>query len=269
MAKSIVSMLIGIAIDEGKIRSVDQLVGDFIPTFKDGKKANITIKHMLTMSSGMGYEESYKSPFSYTAESYYGRHLEKLTLEYDAVEEPGKTYNYLSGNTQILGMILEKSYGKNISELTSEKLWKPMGASQDALWSLDVEDGMEKGFCCYHSNARDFARFGKLFLDSGKFNGIQLISKKYVQESITPADLIYPAKDEHTKYGYQWWLMPNYKGHNIFMMKGHLGQHVICLPKENMIIVRLGNKSEHIIPGRHSPETYRYIDVALEMYGNN
>jgi CubicO group peptidase (beta-lactamase class C family) len=269
MAKSIISMLIGIAIDEGKIKDVHQKVGDFIPEFKEGKKANITIEHLLTMSSGLGFEESYTNPFTFSAEGYYGRHLKETTLRHDVITEPGKVWIYLSGNTQLLTMILENIYNKNVSELTAEKLWQPIGASEDALWSLDVENGVEKGFCCFHSNARDFARFGKLFLDSGKVNGKQIISQAYIQASVSPADILDIYGNKNERYGYQWWLDPNYKGHNIYTMIGHLGQKVICIPKENMVIVHLGESFDPAPKNQKlSATTYDQIDAALEMYGN-
>ncbi len=267
MAKSVVAALIGTAIQDGKIKNVNQPVGDFIPSYKEGDKSKITIEHVLTMSSGLSFEENYHNPFAYSAEAYYGDEVTELTLSHDVVEEPGRKFNYLSGNTQLLGMIVAKAYGITLSEATSEKLWKPLGASQPAYWSLDHKDGVEKAFCCIHSNARDYARMGKLYLDSGKANGVQLIPKEYIKASITPANVEFET-DELTRYGYQWWLMPNYKGYDIFMMKGHMGQHVICIPEERIIIVRLGDKKEHVGPNKsHSIETKRYIDVALEMLG--
>lgn len=268
MAKSIVSMLIGAAIDEGKIKNEDQLVSDFLPEFKDGLKAKITIKHMLTMSSGMGYDEDYKNPISYTAEAYFGDDVATTTLKYKSIEEPGKTWKYLSGNTEILALIVEKATGKTISEYASEKLWRPIGASHDALWSLDKKNGHEKAYCCFNSNARDFARFGKLYLDSGKWNGKQIISTEYVLKSITPADLIDDHGKKNTKYGYQWWLIPNYKDHNIFYMRGILGQYVLCIPDKDMIVVRLGHKREKQISEQGYPvDVTYYLDAALEMYG--
>lgn len=268
MAKTIVSILTGIAIDEGKIKSVDQSIGDFLPDYKEGEKAKITIKHLLTMSSGINFDEDYKNPFAYPGAAYYGKDLEKLTFKYDASEEPGKVFDYLSGNTQLLGFILEKATGKKVSEYASEKLWRPLGAKNSAFWSLDHEDGMEKAFCCFNSNAPDFARVGQLFLDSGKWNGNQLVSVDYVLNSIKPADLLDDGK-KNDKYGYSWWVIPEYKGHSIFYARGILGQYIVCIPDEHMIVVRLGNKRELKVAGEdHPADVFYYIDAALEMYGN-
>jgi CubicO group peptidase (beta-lactamase class C family) len=269
MAKTIVSVLVGIAIDEGKIKSVDQPIGDFLPEFKQEGKEPITIKHLLTMSSGINFDEDYNNPLAYPAQAYYGTDLKKLTYGYKLTEEPGKKYKYLSGNTQLLGFILEKATGKKISEYMSEKLWQPIGAKNTALWNLDQENGEEKAFCCFNSNAKDFARIGKLYLDSGKWNGNQLIRAEYVLNSIQPANLIdYDKGTPVKKYGYSWWLMPEYKGHSIFYAQGILGQYIICIPDKKMVIVRLGKKRIKVPGADHTKDIYYYIDAALEMYGN-
>jgi CubicO group peptidase (beta-lactamase class C family) len=269
MGKSIVSMLIGTAIDEGKIKNEEQYVYEFLPEFKEGAKSKITIKHLLTMSSGIDFDESYKNPLSYTAEAYFGNDIKQLTLKRKAVEEPGKVWNYLSGNTELLALILEKATGKTLSDYASEKLWKPLGASNDALWMLDQKDGRELAYCCFNSNARDFARFGKLYLDSGKWNGRQIISSDYVMKSITPADLLDEYGNKNLKYGYQWWMIPEYKGHHVFYMRGILGQYILCIPDLDMIVVRLGHKRVPKIPqGQQYPsDVAYYLDAALEMHG--
>ena len=269
MAKTITSILIGFAIDEGKIKNVDQLVGDFLPEFNNTDGPKITIKNLLTMSSGINFDEDYVNPFAYPGAAYYGSDIKKLTYGYKVTEEPGKTFHYLSGNTELLGFVLEKATGKKVSEYASEKLWMPLGSKNIAFWSLDHKDGMEKTYCCFNSNALDFARIGKLFLDSGKWNGTQIISKDYVLNSTKPADLIDDFGKKNQKYGYCWWLIPNYKGHDIFYARGLLGQYVLCIPDKKMIVVRLGNKKEKILPGQdHSIDVFYYIDAALEMYGS-
>jgi CubicO group peptidase (beta-lactamase class C family) len=269
MGKTFVSILIGAAIDEGKIKSVDEPVGDFLPEFKDGENAKLTIKHLLTMSSGINFDEDYVSPFAYPAQAYYGSDLKKLTFKYKVTEEPGKVFKYLSGNSELLGFILEKATGKTLSDYASEKLWKPLGAKNSAFWSLDHKDGSEKAYCCFNSNARDFARIGELYLDSGKWNGTQLISTEYILKSINLADLSTEDGKKNEKYGYAWWIMPNYKGHSIFYARGILGQYIVCIPDKKMVVVRLGKKREKQLPGQNHPtDVFAYIDAALEMYGN-
>lgn len=269
MAKTITSVLIGAAIDEGKIKSVDQAVGDFLPEFKEGANAKLQIKHLLTMSSGINFDEDYVNPFAYPAAAYYGTDVKKLTYGYKVTEEPGQIFNYLSGSTELLGFIIEKATGKSPSEYASEKLWKPLGAKNSAFWGLDHENGTEKVYCCFNSNAPDFARIGQLYLDSGKWNGNQIISTDYVLKSVEPANLMDDFGKKNQKYGYCWWLIPDYKGHRIFYARGILGQYVICIPDQKMVVVRLGSKKEKKSPGEdHPKDLFYYIDAALEMYGN-
>ena len=264
MAKSFVSILVGCAIDEGKIKSVDQAIGDFIPQYNEGENKKVTIKHLLNMSSGINFDEDYINPLAYPARGLYGDDITKLTLSYKPTSEPGKKFEYLSGNTELLAFVLEKATGKKLSDYASEKLWQPMGASSNALWSLDHENGTEKAYCCINSNARDFARFGKLYLDSGRWNGKQLVNEEYVLNSIKPADLTNKEGNKIDHDGYSWWLI-NYKGHQIFYARGILGQYVISIPDKNLVIVRLGHKRSKEKMGEHPKDVYLYIDAALNM----
>ncbi|CAN5528739.1 serine hydrolase [soil metagenome] len=264
MAKSVIGLLIGIAHDEGKIKSLDESIGNYL---SDYSGAETTIREVLMMSSGSNWDESYSSLFSITTKAYYGRDLEKLLHnEVKITEEPGRVWNYKSGDTQLLAFILEKATGKHVADYASEKLWIPIGAEMPAQWSLDQDEGHEKAFCCIYSNARDFARIGKLMLDSGSWNGKQLISREYVSQSTTPNNLVYDddATSRVTTYGYQWWLM-NYKGHPIFYMRGLLGQYVFVIPDERMIVVRLGEQREKIQVDRHPLEVEYILDGALSV----
>src|SRR3569832_2345450 len=182
--------------------------------------------------------------------------------------EPGKIYDYKSGDTQLLAFILEKATGKTVSDYASEKIWSRIGAELPAQWSLDHKDGHEKAYCCIYSDARDFARFGKLMLDSGMWNGEQIVSKEFVRQALAANGLVYSdeAKTKVTTYGYLWWLM-KYKGHDIFYMRGLLGQYVMVVPDENMIIVRLGKHREKKQVNRRPIEVDYIVQGALSMYG--
>lgn len=265
MAKTFVGILAGIAIEENKIKNLDQPVGDFIPEFKEGMNAKLTIRHLLTMSSGINFDENYSDPLAYPAAAYYGSNLKKLTLAYKVVEEPGKVIKYLSGNTELLALVLEKATGKKISDYLSEKLWIPMGAANSAYWSLD-NNGNEKAYCCFNSNAPDFARFGQLFLKNGNWKGKQLVPEQFVKESVVPAPLVDENGRPNKKYGYSWWTL-NYKGHDIFYARGILGQYIFVIPDKNMVVVRLGKKRERNSGGDdHPADVFVYLDAALEMY---
>src|SRR5690606_36325392 len=180
VAKSVVSMLVGVALKEGKIKSIDQPVADFLPVFKNGGKEKITNRHLLTVSSGLNWDESYSNPFSMTTEAYYGDDLKALVKKQEVETEPGKTFFYKSGNTQILAHVLEAATKQKLSDYAAKHLWHPLGAEQTAEWSLDKKDGTEKAYCCLYSNARDFARLGQLYLKNGIWNGDTIIDPTYV-----------------------------------------------------------------------------------------
>jgi CubicO group peptidase (beta-lactamase class C family) len=259
IAKSVVSASLGKAIMEGKIKSLDQPVADFFPEFKDGKAAKMTVGDLSSMASGLNWDESYYSPFSITTKSYFYDDLKKLILGLKTADEPGKKYKYLSGNTQLLAMIIEKATGQSLANYVSDEFWKPMGAENEALWQTDDKDGAVKAFCCIASNARDFGRFGKLYKQYGKWNGKQILDSAFVAKSITPRFADSP------EYGYGWWLS-DYKGKKIFYMRGHLGQYVIVIPEDELIIVRLGHeKGFQSKKSPHSDDFFVYIDETYKM----
>jgi CubicO group peptidase (beta-lactamase class C family) len=240
MAKSITSLLIGVAIKEGKIKSVDEAVGNYLPEFKEGLAAGLKIKDLLTMSSGSNWDESYANPLSVTTESYYGSDLYKTATGVKIVKKPGTYHTYKSGDTELLGLVLEKATGRSLSDYAAEKLWQPLGAEQPALWSTDKASGREKAFCCFNSNASDFARIGQLMLDSGQWKGNAIIDSAYYVQSITACNIPDEEGLPCNYYGYQWWLRPAYPG--VFYARGILGQYIIIIPSKKIVLVRLGHK---------------------------
>lgn len=242
MAKSIVSILVGIAHKEGLIKDLDTPVCEYLPEFKEGEKAKITIRHCLMMASGLNFQEEYASPFNHTTESYYGTDLHKLIRKLKVVTPPGKIHNYKGSDPLILSFILNKVTKKTLSEYMSEKLWTPLNATDNALWSLDTKNGDEKSYCCVNSNARDFARIGLLYLHKGNWKGKQLVDTHYVEQSVKPLTLPDEKNETAEYYGYMWWLM-NYKNEKIFYARGILGQFIIVIPSKNIVIVRLGEDS--------------------------
>lgn len=266
IAKSIVSTLTGIAIAEGKIKSIDQPVADFLPEFKVGEKSKITIRHLLTMSSGLNYIESYSSykPFNVTVDSYYGTNLRRIVNKLMVIEEPGTIYRYKSGDSQILGMVLFVATGKSLSEYASEKLWSKIGSVQDAKWSIDHAGGDEKAFCCFFSNSRDFARLGKLYLQNGKWNNEQVVPKDWVKQSIQPHGLKNIDGKVLNNYGFQWWVL-KYRDMDVFYSRGLQGQYVIVIPEHQLIIVRLGHMNTKEQFNGHWVDIRTYIDGAMAI----
>jgi len=261
VAKTFIGLLIGIAIDEEKIKSVDDPVYLYLPQYKNNP--DLTIKHLLTMSSGINFDENYTSPFGHMAKAYYGTDIKKLNDSYSVTKTPGERWKYLGGNTIILSLIIEKVVGSTASEYMSKKVWKPIGAKNTALWSLDKKNGREKAYCCFYSNARDFARIGQLYLNKGQWGNYQIVSEKYINESTSPA---FNLRDEHHKivdfYGYQMWLN-YYKNLDIFYARGLQGQYIITIPEKELVIVRLGFERGAKQSNHHFEDLYTYINFAL------
>lgn len=264
--KSIVGMLVGIAMDEGKIGSVDDKVMKYIPEYNRGRQKDITIRNLLTMSAGMDWDEAYASLFSVTTHGYYGNDLYKLIMGLDIVDTPGVQYSYRSGETQLLSFVLEAATGETISKYAEKKLWRPMMAGQDAFWLLDKKDGDEKSFCCFHTTARDAARFGRLMLNMGNWNGRQLVSREYMEEALAPASYLKDqwGKDPLTYYGYQTWIM-NYKGERCPYFRGMLGQYIIAIPSKNAVVVRLGHKRSREYVKELTTDIIRYMEIAEKI----
>ena len=264
--KSIVGMLVGIAMDEGKIGSVDDKVMKYIPEYNRGRQKDITIRNLLTMSAGMDWDEAYASLFSVTTHGYYGNDLYKLIMGLDIVDTPGVQYSYRSGETQLLSFVLEAATGETISKYAEKKLWRPMMAGQDAFWLLDKKDGDEKSFCCFHTTARDAARFGRLMLNMGNWNGRQLVSRKYMEEALAPASYLKDqwGKDPLTYYGYQTWIM-NYNGERCPYFRGMLGQYIIAIPSKNAVVVRLGHKRSREYVKELTTDIIQYMEIAEKI----
>ncbi|MEW5846397.1 MAG: serine hydrolase [Bacteroidota bacterium] len=266
MAKSIVSLLMGCAVNDGYVKSIDEPIGNYLPEFAEGDKAKITIKHLLTMSSGLSWDESYSTLFSLTTQGYYGNDLPKLVLNQRVVKEPGKLFEYRSGDTQLLSLIIEKATGKTLSDYASEKIWTKVGAEHDALWCLDRKDGVEKAFCCFNTNARDFARFGQLVLNGGKWNNQQVVPESYLNEALTPASYLFdPETNKNVDfYGYQWWMI-NIDGYKTWYARGLLGQYIFVIPDLNAVVVRLGHvRNNNRIDG--TPEdVHKYIRFGISI----
>lgn len=264
--KTIVGMLAGIALDEGKIQSLDDPVSRYIPSYRKGMQADVTIRHLLTMSGGMAWDEAYSSLFSVTTHGYYGNDLYKLVTGLEICDRPGVQYSYRSGETQLLAFVIEAATGKTLSQYAEEKLWKPMQAERDAYWLLDKQDGDEKAFCCFHTTARDVARFARLMLHRGNWNGRQLVSQAYMDEMMRPASWLKDqwGKDSLNYYGYQTWIMHYHDQVNPYM-RGMLGQYIIAIPSQDAIVVRLGRKRCDLYDREITTDITRYMDMAMRI----
>lgn len=272
-AKTVVGLLIGCALEDGVIKSLDEPVAKYIPEFKNRGKEIVTIRHLLIMASGLSWEESGKNPFSDNAASYYGTDLYHLVAYQNLISQPGKLFNYQSGDTQLLGFILQKATGKSVSQYASEKIWQKIGTENDAYWSLDKKDGDEKAFCCLYATTHDFAKLGRLILNKGKWNDEVIIPEKYMKELLSPAPIMTEEGIENTRYGFQIWLYPQ-KENPIYYCRGILGQYIIAIPSENCIIIRTGMKraenitleqaktQNDLLKVGHPSDLFEYLKIA-------
>ena len=263
MSKSIISFLFLKSVEQGTIPSLNSKLSDYFPAFNESNGGNVTLSDLSTMSSGLVWEENYKDLMGITAQAYVTKDLNKLMMGSKFSGMSGDKFKYLSGNTQLLAMAIEKANNSTIPELTYKWLWDPMGAKNDALWMIDSkEKNMTKAYCCLSSNAKDFAKVGLVYKNFGKINKQKLIDSSFVSMSIKPRFNSNPI------YGYGLWVG---KQNNIdfFSLRGHQGQYVIVIPKEDVIIVRLGKrKSRGSDLNNHPSDFNLYISESLNILSN-
>ena len=259
MAKTPVSLMMAKAFEQGYINSLEDKVIDYIPELKGEFANEVKIIDLAAMTSGIDWDEGTSNPFSPVAKQYFYEDLDKLMLDQKFITEPSKTYKYSSANTQILSMVIEKATGKKTKYYFEKEFWFKINPDNDAYWQIDSkESGNVKSFCCLHSNARDFSRLGKLYIDNGSWNGNQIIDSTFIQKSTKPY------LDDFREYGIGVWLS-DYKDLKISLMSGHQGQYVIMIPEKKLIITRLGERDVDLGRAGVSPDVLVYIDEALKL----
>jgi CubicO group peptidase (beta-lactamase class C family) len=239
MAKSVLSTLVGIAVDDGLL-SLDEPVTTYLPELaeRDPAFSAITLRNLLTMASGIRYRED-GMPWSDDALTYYGTDLRELALTRPRVEgEPGERWLYNNFHPLLLGLVLERVTGTTLSDFTATRLWQPLGAEADATWSLDSErSGFEKLESGVNARPRDFARLGLMMLHEGRWNGHRVVSEKWVREATAAST----ATDPAPFYQYLWWVGPDDPdGTASYFARGKYGQTIGVFPDEDVVIVRLG-----------------------------
>ncbi|MEM9022774.1 MAG: serine hydrolase [Bacteroidota bacterium] len=274
VAKSFVSALIGIALEEGHIRGLDEPITNYITDLSDTAFARITIDDLLNMRSGIAYDEGYFNPFGYVAKYYYGRNLKRYNRKLEIAAPPDSYFQYVSVNTQLLAEILEQATGRPISAYMEEKIWRKIGTAHEATWSVDSKQHHTvKAFCCINALAIDFAKFGRLYAHRGNWDGEQVIPARWVDYSTRIHE-----DSKQLVYTYQWWHTITYSAltdtlnlgpgvpyqiarkpgskpndqkflvtqHYDFMAEGILGQFIYVYPPKNLVIVRLGKYSREL-----------------------
>ncbi len=249
VAKSFASTLIGIAIDEELIKDVRDPITKYLPELKarDQRFAQITIRDLLLMSGGLKYEED--APERDDEITYYHPDLRKAALEETKiVAPPGSYFLYNNYNPLLIGMILERATGKTVTQYLQEKIWQPLGMEYSGSWSTDSDahqfEKMESGI---NARAIDFAKFGRLFLNDGRWGDKQIISSKWIHEAMQPeatAQRYYPPWQFFSSnggyYKYFWWGKTRANGKSDFFAMGNRGQYIYISPQKKLIIVRNG-----------------------------
>jgi CubicO group peptidase (beta-lactamase class C family) len=243
VTKSFVSALFGIAVGEGDIPDIMAPVTDYLPELEGSGYEGVPIKHVLQMSSGVGFDEDYGDPFSdinRMGPSMAVGSLLDFAATLERTRAPGTVQHYVSVDTQVLGEILARATGRDLAGYASEKLWKPLGMEFDAVWLLDGT-GMEWAFGGLNVSLRDFARLGWLYLNGGSRDGRQIVPRAWVEASVTPdAPHLMPGpkpdSDGLMGYGYQWWIPTEPDGD--FMALGVYGQTIYVAPKSRLVIVK-------------------------------
>ena len=241
VAKSFVSALVGIAIQEGYIGSVDDPITKYIPELEQPGMDKITIHHLLTMSSGLKYsgEGGGGGPLGDDAKTYYDPNLRELALTVGLEVEPGRRWEYNNYHPLLLGMVLERATGRPVATYLSQKIWRPLGMEAEGSWSLDSESsGFEKMESGINARAIDFAKFGRLYLKRGEWDGEQVVPASWVEQSTRVETTTDPADF----YQYFWWVDVVEPERGRFMARGNLGQFIYVVPDKDLVIVRFGER---------------------------
>lgn len=263
-AKSFIGLSIGIAVDHGFIKSLDDTITNYLPFSMKGA-GNITIRHLLAMSSDINWSESGSNPLSDNAWAYYGSDLSHVIQRVSFGKRPGTEFEYASGNSQLLGFILQEATGLTPTAFVEKYIWSKLGTESRLSWSLDSDDGMEKAFCCIYATTRDYARFGQLILNEGEYKNEQIISNAMMKE------LSKPLLNDTPQYGLHFWILNNPENPTVYA-RGILGQYIIAIPSMNMVIVRTGHERKEKYPMKkndyrslHPKDLFTYISIAKRV----
>jgi CubicO group peptidase (beta-lactamase class C family) len=273
VAKSVVSLLLGQAIADGQVKSVDDPLTRYVPELlqRDERFARVRLRDLLQMRSGIAFQEDYRSPFSDAGTFYLTPDLKSAVRGLRIEVEPDTRFQYSSGDTQLLGLVIERATGRPLATTLQQALWQPMGAEFPASWSMDsAEGGVTKAFCCLNARAIDFARLGQLMLDGGQRDGRQLIPAGWIADSLavrqhaggdpnTRANLQRPARNAAAFYTWQWrhsatrsaTTETGWQPTADFFAQGFHGQYIYVAPEKQMVIVRFGRDrgNEYWWPG--------------------
>lgn len=233
MTKSILALLVGCAIDDGLLHSVDDPITRYVPELQGRGFEAVTLRRLLMMTSGLDYCEN-DNPFGLHAYLYYCEDcLERAALRFELAEPPGTRYRYKSGDNLLLALALRRVLaGETLTAYLQRRVWNALGMEHGATWSTDGE--MEKSWCCIAATARDFAKFGMLYLCGGQWGNQRIVSADWISNATT----ITEADGASWQYQFAWWHPFRDRSH--YTMVGHLGQYVYVNPDTRVVALRLG-----------------------------
>ena len=265
VSKSVTSALLGIAIAEGYIKSLDDPIVNYLPELKDQGFGAITIRNLVTMGSGIQYRISFFPWDEFVLAGYYPDIRQLLLTDLKIMEPPGQSFHYNNFNTELIGMILERTTGRAPSQYLQEKIWKPIGMEFPATWSIDGDaDGFELTPILLNARAIDLAKFGRLYLNAGNWDGKQIIPRQWVTDSTTPDpndhrpwETFSRWQDKGGYYKYFWWGISQADGNYSYMGIGTYGQFIFVSPKTKVVIVRTAD-DDGIEPWKWR-EVFNYI----------
>jgi CubicO group peptidase (beta-lactamase class C family) len=242
MAKTLVAMLVGVALAEGKIQALDDRADRYVPELKGTPYGETPIRHLLTMSSGVRFTENYSGAddvatlarLSVLGESEGGAATVMPFRTRDRA--PGEKFSYSSAETQVLGLVLRAATGRTLADYLSAKIWQPMGAEADASWAMD-KGGYEAAYFAVNATVRDYGRLGMLLANDGAFDGRRIIPAGWVRAATTPAAKQFEPGQTGLffGYGYQTWIVPGPERQ--FVLRGLRGQSVFVDPKSKLVLV--------------------------------
>jgi CubicO group peptidase (beta-lactamase class C family) len=251
MSKTVVALLIGMAIEEGHIDSELDPVAKYIPEWSGDERKKITLQDLLYMQSGLRNEDNTDSLNSDLVQMYAGSNADAVAVNIPAIHSPGKAFDYNNANTQILGIVLERATGEKYVDYLSTRLWQPLQANEAAIW-LDQPQGHPKTFCCLFATPQDWGKVGQLFINRGKVNNKQVVASAWLDKMIQPSSV-------ESNYGYHVWLKAKTKAKpggidrrasqpflakDTIYLDGASLQRVYIIPAHDLVVVRIGEQAE-------------------------
>jgi CubicO group peptidase (beta-lactamase class C family) len=267
VAKSVVSLLVGVARDEHKIGELTAPLARYAPELLGSAYGKVPLHDALTMSSGINFSERYDDPTSdihtmFARIFYFRESVGHYLATRDAEAAPGARFHYASSDTLALGLALRGAIGMPLTTYLEEKLWKPLGMEYDATWNTESDDGVELAFCCLNVRLRDYAKIGRLVARHGDWDGRRIVSEDWLREStrVEPARAAGTLAPQTWGYQYQWWL-PGRPG--VFMAAGVWGQFIYVDPARELVIAKTSVDPDFMANGNESVAVFEAIADAL------